>query len=348
MKTQPRFNDQDIRILSMRYGVHLGNVQGFIEKELAMDFALAADAQPTMITESNAGIPAYLANWVDPEMITVVVSPMKAAQIIGEAKKGDWTTMTGQFPIAESTGEVSAYGDYSNNGQSSTNVNWVPRQPFHFQTITRWGEHELAMAGAGRIDYASRLNIASVLTINKAANKIAFFGVSGLQNYGLLNDPALSAPIAPAATGTGSGTTWATKDGAAIYGDIILIFQQLVAQSAGVLEQTDKMCLAMSPTSAVNLTKTNQYNVNVTDQLKKNFPNLRVETAVEYDTVGGQLVQLIADSVDGQKTAVVGFTEKLRAHPVIQHLSAFEQKKSAGSWGSIIKFPLAIAQMLGV
>jgi hypothetical protein len=115
-----------------------------------------------------------------------------------------------------------------------------------------------------------------------------------------------------------------------------------------VLEATDAMCLAMSPTSAVNLTKTNQYNVNVYDQLKKNFPNLRVETAVEYDTAGGQLVQLIADTVDGQKTATVGFTEKLRAHPVIQRTSSFVQKKSAGSWGTIIKFPLAIAQMIGV
>lgn len=339
---------QDLRILEREYGVHLGTIQGYIEPQYARDYDLARDAQPTMITLSNAGIPAYLTNYLDPEVITVVVSPMKAAQIIGEAKKGDWTTLSAQFPMAESTGEVSAYGDYSNNGQSSTNLNWVPRQSFHFQTLTRWGEHELAMAGAARIDYANRLNIASVLTINKASNKIAFFGVANLQNYGLLNDPSLSAAIAPNATGTGSGTLWSTKDGAAIYGDIISLFQQLVAQSNGVIEQTDAMVLAMSPASAVNLTKTNTYNVNVTDQIKKNFPNMRVETAVEYATQSGNLVQLIADSVDGQKTAQVGFTEKLRAHPVIQRTSSFVQKKSAGSWGAIIKFPLAIAQMIGV
>lgn len=339
---------QDLRILERDYGVHFGPVQGYIEPQYAKDYDLARDAQPTMITTSNAGIPAYLTNYLDPEVITVVVSPMKAAQIIGEAKKGDWTTLSAQFPMAESTGEVSAYGDYSNNGQSSTNLNWVPRQSFHFQTLTRWGEHELAMAGAARIDYSNRLNIASVLTINKAANKIAFFGVANLQNYGLLNDPSLSAAIAPNATGTGSGTLWSTKDGAAIYGDIISLFQQLVAQSNGVIEQTDAMVLAMSPASAVNLTKTNTYNVNVTDQIKKNFPNMRVETAVEYATQSGNLVQLIADSVDGQKTAQVGFTEKLRAHPVIQRTSSFVQKKSAGSWGAIIKFPLAIAQMIGV
>jgi hypothetical protein len=35
--------------------------------------------------------------------------------------------------------------------------------------------------------------------------------------------------------------------------------------------------------------------VNVTDQLKKNFPNLRIETAVEYSTDAGELVQLIVE-----------------------------------------------------
>ena len=338
----------DLRILESRYGVFFGSVQGYIPKEIAHDYALACDAQPAMITHSNAGIPAYLASFIDPDIITAVVSPMKAAVIIGESKKGDWTTAIGEFPIAESTGEVSAYGDFSNNGQASTNINWVPRQAFPFQTITHWGEHELAMAGVARIDYAARLNIASVLTLNKAANKIAFFGVAGLLNYGLLNDPNLSAAIPPLPTGSGSGTLWSTKDGAAIYGDIVALFGQLISQSGGVIEQTDALVLALSPADAVNLTKTNLYNVNVTDQLKKNFPNLRVETAVEYDTLSGGLLQMIAEKVEGQETATVGFTEKLRAHPVVIQLSGYEQKKSAGSWGSIIKYPLAIAQMIGI
>ena len=108
------------------------------------------------------------------------------------------------------------------------------------------------------------------------------------------------------------------------------------------------MTLAMSPAMSVNLAKTNQYNVNVTDQLKKNFPNLKVETAVEYATVGGQLVQLIADSLQGQDTAYAAFSEKLRAHTVVPDVSSWKQKKSAGTWGAIIRMPLAIAQLLGV
>jgi len=342
---------QEIRELRAR-GIELGDFRGYTNPQFAHDINLAMDAQPGLITVSNAGIPAFLANYYDPEVVRILVSPMKATEIIGEAKKGDWTTLTTMFQVVESTGEVSSYGDYSNNGQSSANVNWVNRQSYHFQTVTRYGEREMEMAGEARIDFAQNLNIASVLTINKAANKIAFFGVAGLDNYGLLNDPSLPAgitPLAPVAPST--GTTWALKDGQGVYDDIRALYGQLVTQMKGLVDRDAKMTLALSPESEVNLTKTNQYNVNVSDQLKKNFPNLRVVSAVEYSAAGTgttELMQLILDEVDGQSTAFSGFTEKLRAHPVLVKLSSFQQKKSAGSWGAIIRRPVAIASMYGI
>ncbi|TIS53181.1 MAG: DUF2184 domain-containing protein, partial [Mesorhizobium sp.] len=42
------------------------------------------------------------------------------------------------------------------------------------------------------------------------------------------------------------------------------------------------MTLAMSPESQLAMTATNSFNVNVEDLLKKNFPNLRVVSAVQY------------------------------------------------------------------
>ncbi len=341
----------ELQLLAQDYGIQFVDtqIQGYLDRQqYGSNYGLAADAQPTLVSTSNAGIPAYLANYLDPKMIAVLVTPMKAAKILGESKKGDWTTLTAQFPIVENVGEVSSYGDYSNNGNAAINVNWEPRQSYHFQTVTNWGERELDIAGEARIDYAARLNISSALTINKAANKIYFFGVAGLQNYGLLNDPSLPAPISPAATGTGSSVLWSTKTADLIYSDILALFTQLMTQANGTIDQEQKMVLAMSPTLTTNLNKTNQYNVNVTDQLKKNFPNLRVETAVEYDTTGGQLMQLIAEEVEGQETATAAFTEKMRAHPVKVELSSFKQKKSAGSWGAIIFRPFLIAGMLGM
>lgn len=335
-------------MLARRFGIVFPGAMDYLNRDISGDMSIAQDAQPSLITVSNAGIPAFLANFIDPEFNRVLVTPNKAAQILGETKKGDWTMLTAMFRVTESTGSTSSYGDYSENGQSGSNDNWVNRQSYQFQTITNWGERELEMAGLARIDKAADINVASAVVLDKFMNKTYFFGVANLENYGLLNDPSLSTPITPGATGTGSGTLWSTKDGAAIYGDIVSLYGQLVTQTRGLVERDAPMCLAMSPEIEVNLTKTNQYNVNVSDQLKKNFPNLRVVSAVEYNTTGGQLVQLIVDRIDGQKVAECAFTEKMRAHPVVVALSSYKQKKSAGTWGTIIRQPIGIAQLLGV
>jgi hypothetical protein len=113
----------------------------------------------------------------------------------------------------------------------------------------------------------------------------------------------------------------------------------------------------MSPTVEVALTTTNSFNVNVFDLLKKNFPNIRFETAVQYGVItatnpqgiaGGNLVQMIAEEIEGQDTGYCSFNEKMRAHPIVRAMSSFKQKVTAGTWGAIIRMPVAIASLLGV
>lgn len=316
--------------------------------DVARSVLVAQDAQPALITSSNSGIPSYLSMYIDPKLIEVLVAPMKAAEIAGsEVKKGDWLMKTADFNVIESTGEVSSYGDYNNNGRSGANANFVQRQSYHYQTITEWGEQELESMGLARIDWANQQNRASVLTLNKYQNKSYFYGVAGLMNYGLLNDPQLWAPITPAAK-TEGGVAWGPASANEVYQDIENLVQELIAQANGLVELDTKMTLAMSPTTEVNLTKTTMYNVNVSDMIKKNFPNLTVKTAPEYATASGQLVQLFADEIEAQRTVDVAFTEKLRAHPIVIDMSSYKQKKSQGTWGAIIYRPFLIAQMLGV
>ena len=338
----------DIQHAARVYGIHasVSNPE-VMPSELAMDADMAMDAQPALVTVSNSGIPAFLTNYVDPNLIEVLVSPMKAAQILGENKKGDWTTLTALFPVVESAGEVSSYGDYSNNGEVTANVNWPQRQSYHYQAITQWGERQLAQMGAGRIDWANRLSISSARIMNKFQNKTYFYGVAGLQNYGILNDPNLNAPISPLAKAAG-GFTWANATALEIYADFLALYAQGVAQSGGILEMDAPIKWCMSPAMAVNLGKLTPFNVSVKAMLKENFPNSTVETAVEYATASGQLVQMIVDAIDGQATGYCAFTEKMRAHPVILDMSSFKQKKSGGTWGAIILQPLAISGLLGV
>jgi len=319
---------------------------------------MAMDAQPALVTVSNAGIPSYLANYIDPELIKVLVTPNRAAEIMGEAKKGDWVTMTATFPVIENTGEVSSYGDWNENGSVGANANFPQRQAYHYQTITQWGEKQLETYSLAKIDYASRLNIASAMVLDKFQNNTYFYGVAGLQNYGLLNDPSLSAPIAPGdkAYNSGNSGPWITNGqvtatSAEIYADIQALFLELVNQSGGLIEMEDEMILAMSPASSVAMTATNAtFATNVYDMLKKNFPKIRFETAQQYlnPNGAGNLVQLIAPQVDGQETGFCAFTEKMRAHAIVRKTSSFLQKKSQGSWGTVIRMPFALSQMVGV
>jgi len=342
--------DPILKALQQQAGIHFMGVDAGLQQRGGA--ALAMDAQPALLTTSNSGIPAFLSTLVDPRVIDILIAPNRAAEIVGEEiKKGDWTTDTAMFPVVESTGEVSSYGDYSNEGKSGANTAFPQRQSYTYQVVTQWGERELERMALARIDWANRQNIASVSTLGKYQNKTYFFGVAGLENYGLLNDPSLYAPIAPTIETTlGNAVTWAAKDALGIYADALALFTQLQVQSSnsGYVDMDAKMTLAISPGVQPNLGKVTQYNVSVEDMLKKNFPNLTIKTAPEYATAAGNLVQLIVEEVEGVRTASVAFTEKLRAHPVFVDLSSFKQKKSQGTWGCIIFRPMFIAAMLGV
>jgi hypothetical protein len=306
--------------------------------EYAMD---AASLTPTLVGTPNSGIPSFLTTFVDPKVIEVLVAPMKAAEIVGESKKGDWTTLTATFIQAEPLTRVATYGDYSTDGTSDANVNYPQRQAYFFQTWTRWGERELAMAGAGRVDWAGQLNYSSALGLAKFLNSTYLFGVSGLQNYGLTNDPRLVAPVA-------GSVNWATATPDAIFNDIVRMYKQLQSQSLGIIEQEDDLRLALPPTAAGDLNNVNTYGLSAAKLLKDAFPKISLVTVPEYDTAGGRLVQLWAPVIEGQETATCGFTEKMRAHAIERYSSYFRQKKSAGTWGAVIFRPLGMAATLGV
>ena len=325
---------------------------------LAMDAAY----QPGLATDPNSGVPAMLTTYIDPAIFEILFSPSKAAIILGEKRYGDWITDTAMFPVTEATGEVSSYGDSSMNGRAGVNTNWPQFQNYLFQTIMEYGERELARAGLAKINWVSQINAAAATIMQKYANVTYFFGVRGLRNYGLLNNPYFAASLTPATKANG-GQTWFTNTGAPnataneVYNDIVTMFESLVQQTGGLADKDTKVVLAMSPGSEVALTFTNSFNVNVEDLLKKNFPNIRIENAVQYGVqsasnpqgvVGGNLVQLFAESLEGQESGYCGFSEKMRSHTIVKGLSDFRQKVTGGTWGAVIRMPVSFVSMLGV
>lgn len=354
------------------YGVTMRSVVGYLPEnyrhnfDLAMDelapmFGMAMDSLPALSTDPNSSVPAMLTTLIDPQVFQILFSPNKGAEIYGEVRKGSWVDETAMFPVVEATGEVSSYGDYNSNGRVGANTNWPQRQSYRYQTVKEYGELELDRAGLAKINWVSQMDISAATMMGKYENLTYFFGVSGLQNYGGVNDPNLSASLTPATKAAG-GTAWiqsgvikATAN--EIYSDFETVFIQLINQTAGLVNQESKMTLALSPKSRSALTATNSFNVNVSDLLKKNFPNLRIVDAMQYGALSssnpqgiaaGELMQLIADDIEGQQTAYCSFSEKMRAHPVIRELSSFKQKVSGGTWGTIIRMPMGIASMVGI
>lgn len=341
----------DFARLEREWGIAL-MAQDYMPDDFRSNFAGAMDAQPSLVTTASGGIPAWMTYYVDPEVIRVLQSPNQGAEILGETKRGDWTTTTAVFPVVENTGSIATYGDYNADGRSSANATFPNRQSYLFQTVIEYGDREVELAGEARLNWVSELQMSAAMTLDKFMDYTYHFGVEGLENYGLLNDPALSTALTPATKAAG-GTAWvdsgvvvATANEIAT--DVQSLFLQLVSQTKGRVTKNDKLTLAMSPTSEVAMTTTNSFNVNVTDILKKNFPNLEIKTSIRYEAAAGNYVQLIADRYDGKQTGYCAFNEKMRDHRIVPDLSSFKQKKTSGTWGAVIRYPMAVSQMLGV
>ena len=317
---------------------------------------LAMDAQPGLVTDPDSSIPAMLTTFIDPNIFEVIYAPNKMAEIMGEERKGDWTSDTAMFPVVEQTGEVSSYSDFTQNGRAGINMNWPNFQQYRFQTIIEYGELEMARAGLGKINYASELERAAIAIMNKYENLVYAYGVQGLYNYGLLNNPYLSAALTPA-TKVAGGTAWTNATANEIFDDIKALVTQAITQLGGAIDTEAKMTLALGSTRQSYFAATNSFNVNVSTLVKGNYPNMRIVTAQQYEALSaqnqqgnaaGNLMQLVVDEVEGQKTGFAAFAEKLRSHPLIRDLSSFRQKRSGGAWGTVLRMPAAVAQMVGI
>lgn len=343
------------------YGITIDEGRSYMPESWKRNYELAMDAAPTLVTTPNATIPSILTTFIDPTVIEVLFAPLAATEIIGERKEGNWVMDTIMFLQIEHTGEVSSYGDYSEDGLAGANSNFPQRQNYIFQTIVQYGDRELERAGLAKFNWASELNRAAAWTLNNFQNFSYFYGIAGLQNFGLINAPGLSAPLTPALKAWG-GNAWINNNVVVataneIYEDILSMFIVLVNQSGGNIKMDTPMVLALGPIAQAALAQVNSFNVDVSDLLKKNFPNIRVQPAVQYNArstanpqgnVAGNLVQLIAENVEGQKTAFCAFSEKMKTMPLIRAMSSYRQKMYAGTWGAVVWQPFAVSQMVGV
>lgn len=341
---------QQAQMLAMDHGITLPGFKGWITNQTKRSIAndvFAMDAN--LVTVPNTTVPADLLGYYDPKSIDILLRPRKARAIFGEVVKGDWTTPFARFRTNEVTGSTQPYTDYGQSRTSGVNYNWITVETYLFQTVIQYGDFESAVSAVAKVNLAADKQRAAATIIDVDANQFYLFGVSGRKIYGLLNAPSLTAPIAPAPTGTGNSPLWANKTTAQQWADILLLFQQLVKQTDGYVDNTTPIKLIISPELDVLLGKATDFNVSVMDMARKYFTNLTIVTLPEMSNeTTGETMMMVADEVGGVDTGELATPLKLRAGRIIPDLSSFSQKWTSGTYGALIYFPLAIAQMRGM
>lgn len=328
-----------------RYGFVFHGHRGWITQDNMP--RIVRDA--ALVSMPNATVPADLLSYIDPKAIDILTAPRKAREVYPEVKKGDWTTSVARFRTKEITGGTQPYSDFGQSGMAGSNSNWILRENYLFQTMIQVGDLEMDISAEAKINLLSDKQQAAATVIDIDANKFYLRGVAGKRIYGLLNDPSLSAPMAPLPSGAGNSPLWQNKTTKQKYQDVLALFQQLVTQCQGYVDQDTPLKLVLSPQLAVDLGDATDFNVSVLDMLNKYFKNLKIITVPEMaDASTGETMMMVADEVMGQKSGELGFSEKIRTFPAIRLESGLRQKWASGTEGAIIYLPFAIAQMRGM
>lgn len=308
---------------------------------------IAQDAN--LVTIPNTGVPGELTGFVDTRVMDVLTRPRKATEIFNLVQKGDWTTSHAKFPVRELTGSTQPYTDYGQSRTSGVNYNWLNRQQYIFQTVIQYGDLEVAMTAAARMQLAADKQAAAAYVIDVDSNLFYLFGVAGMEIYGILNQPGLTPDIAPLPSGTGASPLWVNKGTRQIYEDILELFKVLVSQTDGWIDQTSSITLLVSPATAVNLGKATDFNISVQDMLNKYFSNLRIVTIPELaNEASGERIVMIAGEMGGNSVGELAYSDRVRAGRIIPDLSSFSQKWVSTTYGAIVYYPYGIATMRGI
>lgn len=327
-----------------------------IKKQLAMDSRRGRGmAMDSMSTHANIGFPVQLFTRLDPNIIDVLFSVLNASQVLPQKKEGDWTTDNVSFIVQENVGSVSPYNDFADGTTSDINYNFPVRQAFRYQTSIEYGNLEAAKADLAGVNFVASKQTAAANIMARQENNFYLFGVQGLKNYGLFNDPNLNAPISPITQQVnGAGKTkWEDKAKSTdvallIYSDIVELFTELSKNNGGLIDDNSELILVLSNHMSPYLKRASQFNVSVYDMIMKAYPNMRIVTLPECSQADGEKLIMLATSVGGQDTGYTAFCEKFNVGPVIPGHSSFSQKVQASTLGSVILRPSAIAMMNGI
>lgn len=319
-------------------------------KDVSRD-QLAQDA--ALSTQPNVGAPAALYTYIDPRIIEVLFGVTNATKFFPKSLVGRWTQDYADFAVEEVVGKVSPYNDFANGTTSDVNYNYPVRQNFRYQTTIKYGELETAKLAEAKINLPARKQNAAAQIIARAENKFQLYGVSGMEIYGMLNDPNIPNTITPISVN--SNSTWAAKIAAdpnnaatLVFNDVNKLWQELTANNGGHLDVNAPIVLGISNKMIGYLTQPNQYGKTAKVMLQENYPNIEFVQLPELSTDAGEMLYMTVRELYGDETGWSAFSMAFQLGRLVAHESSFTQKASAGTWGCVIRRPSLVATMTGI
>lgn len=305
------------------------------------------------ISPNNVGIPWQYLTYQDLEVVRAIFAPLTATDIFPLRIQGPWNLRYTEYRFMEHAGFVAQYGDFSHEGGVSINPSYPQLEAIMLQTIMKVGDLEDADYSSAGFSIITEKELAMADVLNRAANYIAFFGTEGINNWGILTNPFANDAISVVPEQLPDGTTTvllSEMTSLGLYNQVRALIMELTRVTMGIVNTRSRVAIVASPQVVAGIaTAANMYGLLSGDFINRALPNVTFVEAPEYgqDINGvGEYIQAIALDFRGSPTGEIIMNSRQRSHGVRRMLSSIEEKKSMGTFGTRIKWPMGVATMI--
>lgn len=322
-------------------------------KDYSLKYGIGMDAGVPTITTPTVTTPIqFLQHWIN-EIVEVVTAAREIDSIVGRTIAGTWADQEVVQTILERTGKARPYGDHTDIPLSSWNTNFETRDIVRFEEGAMVGILEEERAARMRVSTQSEKRTAAAESLAIELNNVGFFGYNEGSNktYGFLNDPNMP-NYTTVATGASNKTTWADKTYNEICADLRTAFAALRVKSGNLFKpERDAAVLVISVACMEYLNVQNELgSQTVYEWLIKNYPNTRIESAVQLDGANGgaNIFVLFAEKLNGKRVVDQYVQEVFRLLGVEKRAKGFLEDYSNATAGVMVKQPVGIVRYTGI
>jgi hypothetical protein len=321
----------------------------------------AMDALPGLVsTPSIPGLIQFLQFWM-PGQVYAMTADRAGDRLLGMQTQGEFWDEQIVQPYLDGAGYPRLYADDSNIPLADYNPNYPYRTVVRLELGMRVGILEEERSAAVRINASQAKREFCGLNLEISRNLIVFNGYnSGVNNtYGMLNDPGLL-PVNNFPNGAAASALWQKKTYLEIIQDLLLMFNQVLTQTKGVVDPMQVPTVLALPQNAITyLARTTDFaGVSVRKWLSDTYPLCRVDQALQLNTAGGNSVgdgqaYLYAERVqdlstdDGRVWANV-CPQKFRILGVQKLVKGWQEGFALATAGVMLKRPLAVTVWEGL